>query len=315
MMNLKKPKFWDYKKPNLFAYFLLPIAIIIQLIKSIMVNSKIEKLKIKTICVGNIYIGGTGKTSLSIKIHEILSRRKIKCCFIKKFYKDQIDEQKLLKSRGKLFLSSKRLEAINNAESEDYEFAILDDGLQDTTVEYDTKLVCFNNLNWVGNGLPMPAGPLRENLRNLKKYHHVFLNGNNENLDDIKKHLLKINSKINIHVGKYKPTNLNEFDKHRKYLVFSGIGNHQTFVSMIKSFGLKIYKDIEFPDHYNYKYKDIEKILRLSNDMNCDVITTEKDYFRLDNQKINKIKFLKSEIQILDEEKLINSILKKDETN
>jgi tetraacyldisaccharide 4'-kinase len=314
-MNLKKPKFWDYKSPNIFAYLLLPLALLIQLKKLFETKSKFEISKIKTICVGNIYIGGTGKTSLSIKINEILNKRNIKSCFIKKYYKDQIDEQQLLKSRGKLFISSKRQDAINQAAMKNYEIAIFDDGLQDMSVNYNVKLVCFNNLNWIGNGLTIPAGPLRENLKNLKKYQNVFLNGNEENLESIKKDILKINSKINIHIGKYVALNIDEFDINSKYLVFSGIGNHQTFVSMIKNYGFNICKNIEFPDHYIYKKKDIKKILKISDEMNCKIITTEKDYLRLNLDNINKIKFIKSNLKIVDEEKLISVIMKKNETN
>ena len=174
-MNLKKPKFWDYKKPNIYAYLLLPIALLIKILNLFKIKSKTKKFKIKTICVGNIYIGGTGKTSLSIKINEILNKKKIRSCFVKKFYKDQIDEQKLLQSRGKIFTSSKRLDAVALAENENYEIAILDDGLQDNSINYDISFVCFNNLNWIGNGLTIPAGPLRENIKNLKKYQHLFL--------------------------------------------------------------------------------------------------------------------------------------------
>ena len=314
-MNLKKPKFWDYKSPNIFAYLLLPLALLIQLKKLFESKSKLEISKIKTVCIGNIYIGGTGKTSLSIKINEILNKRNKKSCFIKKYYKNQIDEQKLLKSRGKLFISSKRQDAINQAVMENYEIAIFDDGLQDMSVNYDVKLVCFNNINWVGNGLTIPAGPLRENLKNLKKYQNVFINGNEENLESIKKDILKINSEINIHIGKYVALNLDEFDKNSKYLVFSGIGNHQTFVSMIKNYGFNICKNIEFPDHYIYKKKDIKKILKLSEEMDCKIITTEKDYLRLNQGKIDKIKFIKSDLKIVDEDKLINVIIKKNETN
>jgi len=309
-MNLKKPKFWDYLRPNIFAYILLPIAILIQLKNLFRNKSRRVNSNIKTICIGNIYIGGTGKTSLSIKINEILNRKKIRACFVKKFYKNQIDEQKLLESRGKLFLSPKRIDAINQAIKENYEIAILDDGLQDNSISYDVKLVCFNNLNWIGNGLTIPAGPLRENLKNLKNYHHVFLNGNQENLESIKKHVYKINSKINIHIGQYKPLNINEFDKKNKYLVFSGIGNHKTFISMIKNHGLNICKNIEFPDHYEYTNKDIKKILKLSEEMNCKIITTEKDYLRLEKNKIDQIKFIKSDLEITNEENFINSIIR-----
>ncbi len=308
-MNFKKPKFWDYKKPNTLAYLLLPISYLLKLIKLFKIKSKIKRSKIRTICIGNIYLGGTGKTSLSIKINEILSKKKIKTCFVKKFYSTQFDEQKLLENNGKLFTSPKRIDAINIAENEGYDVAILDDGLQDETINYDLRFVCFNNLNWIGNGFTIPAGPLRESINSLKNYKHVFLNGNLENLDDIKNYIYKINSNIDLHIGKYVPQNIEEFDKHINYLVFSGIGNHQTFVSMLREYKFNILKDIEFPDHYTYSKYDINKIQKISNDLNCQVLTTEKDYLRLDKDKIHNINFIRSELKILDEEKLMSTIL------
>ena len=303
------------KKPNTLAYLLLPVSILLRLIKSLKIRSKFIKPKIQTICVGNIYLGGTGKTSLSIKINEMLSKKKIKSCFVKKFYSNQYDEQKLLESRGKLFTSSTRINAINLAVNEGYQVAILDDGLQDNSISYDLSFVCFNNLNWIGNGLTIPAGPLRQNINSLKSYKHVFLNGNLENLENIKRHVFEINPNINFHIGKYIPLNIDEFNKDNKYLVFSGIGNHKTFVSMLKDYGINVVKDIEFPDHYKYTNYDINKIIDLSNDLDYKIITTEKDYLRLDKDKIDNINFIKSELKILDEDKLISTILKKDENN
>ena len=87
-MNLKKPKFWDYKKPNILAYILFPLSLLLKLAKLLELKTKLKKPKITTICIGNIYLGGTGKTSLSIKIHEILNKKKIRSCFVKKFYKN-----------------------------------------------------------------------------------------------------------------------------------------------------------------------------------------------------------------------------------
>ena len=312
-MNLKKPKFWDYKKPNILAYLLLPISYLIEFLKLFKKKSNFKLSKIKSICVGNIYLGGTGKTSLSIKINEILTKKKIKSCFVKKFYSNQIDEQRLLENRGKLFTSSRRVDALNLAESEGYEVAILDDGLQDNSINYDLSFVCFNNLNWIGNALTIPAGPLRESLNNLKKYQHVFLNGNLENLDNIKRHLEEINPKINIHIGEYIPLNIHEFNKKIRYVVFSGIGNHETFLSMLINNGLNIFKDFEFPDHYKYTSYDIDKILKLSTQMNCKIITTEKDYLRLEKNNTNKINFIKSELKIIYEDKLISAILNTNE--
>ena len=82
--------------------------------------------------------------------------------------------------------------------------------------------------------MTIPAGPLREDFINIKKYENIFLNGNLENLNDIKKEISDINPNINIHIGKYEVLNLEEFSKKDNFLVFSGIGNHQTFIEMIK---------------------------------------------------------------------------------
>ena len=233
-MKLKKPKFWDYGKPSLLAYILLPFSYLVVLINFIKSKNQKKIEKIKTICIGNIYLGGTGKTSLSIKINEILNEKKIKSCFIKKYYASQTDEQKILENNGKLFKSNKRISAIKEAISNNYQVAILDDGLQDPSINYDLKFICFNTINWIGNGLVIPAGPLRENLKNLKKYKHVFLIGNMENLENIKKIILRINPKINIYIGEYKLSNISDFNLQEKFIVFSGIGNHKTFISTLK---------------------------------------------------------------------------------
>tara|TARA_B000000532_G_scaffold240402_1_gene231238 strand:+ start:555 stop:1490 length:936 start_codon:yes stop_codon:yes gene_type:complete len=311
-MNLKKPKFWDYKEPNIYAYLLLPLTYLVKILNYLNYKFSKRNLKrtgIKTICIGNIYVGGTGKTSLSIKINEILNKQEIKSCFIKKFYKTQLDEQKLLNSRGKLFLSAERRDAIYEAEKQNYKVAICDDGLQDRSINYDLKFVCFNSINWIGNGMTLPSGPLRENINNLKNYEHVFINGNLENLEEIKKQIFKINPQINIYFGIYEPINITEFKKDDKYIVFSGIGNHKTFVSMIQNYKLTILKDIEFPDHYKYNKKDINKILDYANQLNCKIITTEKDFLRLENIENEKIKYLKSELKILNEEKLLSLLV------
>ena len=308
-MNLKKPRFWDKKKPNLNAYLLFPIAFFINVVKNLFRKSNKKKFKIKTICVGNFYVGGTGKTSLSIKIKKLLNERNIKSCFIKKYYKNQIDEQKLLANNGKLFLSSKRIDAVDQAERQNYEIAIIDDGLQDRTIAYDLSFVCFNNINWIGNGMTIPAGPLREKIDNLKNYDHIFLNGNMEDIENLTKEIHKINPNINIHLGKYEPINIDEFNKNNKYFVFSGIGNHQTFVSMIKTNGLKVLKDLEFPDHYAYTTKDINKILSEASNSNCEIITTEKDFLRLNYVNETRIKVMKAELKIIDENKLMKFII------
>jgi len=314
-MKLKKPKFWDHKKPSFFSYLLLPFSIILGLITKIKSKPKFSNSKIKTICVGNIYIGGTGKTSLAIKIKEILDKNNIKACFIKKFYSNQTDEQKLLSKNGTLFSNLKRINALNEAIAEGFEVAIFDDGLQDSSIKYDLEIVCFNNLNWIGNGLTLPSGPLRENINNLKSYENVFLNGNEESLIAIKEQIKRINPNININSGKYIPLNIGEFDKDQNYLVFSGIGNHKTFVEMLKNNKLKIVSDLEYPDHYQYSKKDFDEIIINAKKFNAHIITTEKDYLRLENLNRNEIFYVKSSLDISDEKNLTNKLIKLNEKN
>ena len=74
-MNLRKPKFWDYKKPNIYAYLLFPITFLVRLIEKVKFTQSKKSFKIKSICIGNFYIGGTGKTSLCIKLKEILEKK------------------------------------------------------------------------------------------------------------------------------------------------------------------------------------------------------------------------------------------------
>ena len=314
-MKLKKPKFWDYKKPSFFSYLLLPLSITIDLIAKINSKPKYPNSKIKTICVGNIYIGGTGKTSLTIKIKEILDKNNIKACFIKKFYPNQTDEQKLLSKNGTLFSNLKRITALDEAISEGFDVAIFDDGLQDSSIKYNMEIVCFNNLNWIGNGLTLPSGPLRESINNLKFYENVFLNGNEESLIAIKDQIKKINPNININSGKYTPLNIGEFDKDQNYLVFSGIGNHKTFVEMLKNNKLKIVNDLEYPDHYQYSKRDFDEIIINAKKYNAHIITTEKDYLRLENFNRNEIFYVKSSLDISDEKSLTNKLIKLNEKN
>jgi tetraacyldisaccharide 4'-kinase len=314
-MKLKKPKFWDYQKPNLYSYLLLPFSIIFNLVSKLKSKPKTTNLKIKTICVGNIYLGGTGKTSLAIKIKEILEQENIKACFVKKFYSEQIDEQKLLNKNGQLFTSIKRTTALDEAISNGYKVAIFDDGLQDASIKYDLEIVCFNNLNWIGNGFTLPSGPLRENINNLKFYANIFLNGNEENLINIRNEIKKINPKININQGKYVPLNVDDFDRNHNYLAFSGIGNHKTFIDMLINNDLKIIDDLEFPDHYQYSKKDFNEIINKAKKYDAKIITTEKDYLRLDLFDKTEILYIRSNLKIFDEKNLKKILMDLNEEN
>jgi len=305
-MKFKKPNFWDYKKPNFVAYLLLPFVYLINLISFFNKKEKIITDKIKTICVGNIYVGGTGKTPISIKINKILNNLNIKTAFIKKKYADQFDEQVILSSHGKLFCEKERLDALKKAIDEKIDVAILDDGLQDNKIIYNTTIVCFNIKSWIGNGLCLPSGPLRESLENLKKYDAVFLNGNGEEINEIENIIKDIKPNIQIFKAEYIALNIEKMDLNQNYLAFSGIGNPDSFIKTLKKNKFLIVKNLKFPDHYIYSNKDINKIKNIAKDLKAKIITTEKDYNRLSEIDSEGIEYLKIELKISNEEELIN---------
>ena len=266
---------------------------------------------VKTICVGNIYIGGTGKTPITIELNKLLQNLNYKTCFIKKYYKDQTDEQKILAMNGKLFCKKKRIHALNRAINEDLNLAIFDDGLQDSSLGYDLAFVCFNIQNWIGNGFLLPAGPLRENLKNLKNYDGVFLNGNKENCENIKNIITNLNPTIKIFIADYVALNLNKLNKKHDYLIFSGIGNPETFKKTLIANNINIVEFLQFPDHYNYTNNDIEKIKLKAKKLNTKILTTEKDYLRLNKSNAENIDFFKVKLNIKNENELINFLQEK----
>ena len=111
-MKLVKPKFWETK--NFISFILYPLSSITHLINITKKFSIKKKFEIKTICIGNIFIGGTGKTSLAIEINELL-KKKYKTVFIKKNYENQSDEINLLNNKGKIISSCNRENALSTA--------------------------------------------------------------------------------------------------------------------------------------------------------------------------------------------------------
>ena len=193
-MKINRPLFWN--NINLISILLYPLSLITFLINIIKKIPNKKNFKIKSICVGNLYAGGTGKTPLSIKISNIL-KKKYKTVFIKKKYSDQIDEQDLLKSYGNLICRKDRDNALKIATKQKYDVAILDDGLQDKSLNYNITIACFNSSDGIGNSFLIPSGPLREDISEIKNYDAVFLNGEKSN-KEFSKYLKKLNNDIKV---------------------------------------------------------------------------------------------------------------------
>ena len=309
-MNIKKPKFWDFKKPNLTSYLLLPFTIPL-LINNFFLNKKNKKIKtIKSICVGNIYIGGTGKTPSTIKLYEILRKIEPQICTGKKFYSNHEDEKIILEKKTNLISEDNREKIIQIAIKKKQKIIIFDDGLQDKKLDFDLKFVCFEAENWIGNGKLIPAGPLREKISSLKKYDAVFLKDSelNKNVQEIIKNY---NQNIEVFHTSYQIKNFHSFDLSKKFLVFSGIGNPKNFINILNRNNFEIIDQIIFSDHYNYKQEDIDFIKNRAKKINAEIITTEKDFVKISEFDNKNINFLEIDLKIENEKKLINFIKKK----
>ena len=305
MIKLIKPKFWD-KKYNILTFLLLPLSFLWLVLLNIRnIFQKQTSFKAPIICVGNIYLGGTGKTPLSIQIVNEFNRIK-KPVIVRKYYKNHKDEYDLIFKKAKyLIYEKKRSFAINKAIGKKFNLIILDDGFQDLSIKKDLNILCFNSEQLIGNGFVLPAGPLRESFSSIKKAEIIVINGQKkkEFEDEIK----KISSKTKIFYTKYTPQNIYKF-KNKNILAFAGIGNPHNFFKMLKRNNLNIKKTIVFPDHYEYKKSDLKKIIDESRRHDLKVLTTEKDFSKIKNFKIRNIDYVETKLEIFDKKKFLNSI-------
>jgi len=321
---LIKPFFWDQNKITFLRIILLPLSYIyyfIFLLKKTI--SKPKKFDQTIICVGNIYVGGTGKTSVSIEIFKTLENLK-KICFLSKGYKRKNnkdfffnknstneneyvhigDEAILLNKVGPVFISNNRRRALNKIQQLGFEVVIMDDGLQDYYIKKDLKIVCFDSKKWIGNGELLPAGPLREKLDNIKDTNFIVLNGNKNLLAE--EIIKNINPQIKILYLEKELFNKNEL-LTKEYIVFCGLGNPESFFDLLELNNIKIKKKIIFPDHHLYNAKDIKLLKKYSNEFNCNFLTTEKDSVRIDNDFKKKLHVAKIKYNLSDTSSLIMS--------
>ena len=307
-MKFLKPKFWESRN-NILAILLRPISFLFYFLTTLrksFINPR--KFKIPIICVGNIYVGGTGKTPVSIMIANILKTNNKNPAIIKKYYKDHEDEHKLINNiTNSLILNKNRVAAIEKAERENFDVGILDDGFQDHTIKKTLNIICFNNRQLIGNGLVFPAGPLRERLSSLERAQIVIINGEKNKIFEEK--ILNISKNIKIFYSEYLPINIEQF-KNKKLFAFAGIGNPNNFFELLSKYNLNVQKKISFPDHYEIKKKEIEQITKEAVNNNLDLITTEKDFYRIKDYGFKDLRYLKVDLKIEEKNKFITEVLK-----
>jgi tetraacyldisaccharide 4'-kinase len=285
-MFIKRPKFWQ--KKNVLSAVLLPFSYIYLL--GFMLRKLLRRPKsfyVPIICVGNIVIGGTGKTPFILKLIKLLAG-KFNIAVISKGYGGNFseryrvvknedsylevgDEPLLLAKSATTYVTKERAVAIEQAIKNGANLIILDDGFQDNSIKKSINLICFDGEYGVGNGLLLPAGPLRETLYSrMKEIDAVIIIGEDKNK------LQFASSKWNFDYEL-----ATKLDKTASYIAFAGIGNPSKFFNFLKKEQINLVKQIEFPDHYQFTKKDIEKLISLAKQHNAKLLTTTKDKVKI----------------------------------
>lgn len=317
---MKQPSFW--KEVSLYNFLLFPFSIIYQLISCIKnAVSRPYKPSKPVICIGNVTVGGAGKTPTAIAIAKIITDMGKKPVFLTRGYggslrvttivnpdihkaKDTGDEPILLSRVATTIVSKNRVTGAKLACEKDFDVIIMDDGLQNPTIEKTISLLVIDGSYGIGSGYIIPAGPLRESLKSgLSKVEAVVFIG-----DDKKYILSKLEDKKII---KAKIKAKKHDKKTDKYVAFCGLGNPDKFFNTLVENGYNVREKKEFPDHYNYKQQDIDDLKNLAKSWNAKLITTEKDYVRLSNVHKKDIETLPISIEFEKEQeirKIVESI-------
>ncbi|MFH1198775.1 MAG: tetraacyldisaccharide 4'-kinase [Candidatus Omnitrophota bacterium] len=299
----------------------------------------------KVISVGNITVGGTGKTTLVESIVRFLDKRRGMLTVISRGYKrcatvpgpqdigSMGDEPDMLRNNlgGIPILANKdRVKAIKFAvNSFKADTVILDDAMQQWRISKDLEIVTIDSGNPFGNKHMLPRGILREPMSALKRADIFVLTKTNLNsgISQIKELLNKINPNALIIESMHLPRDFYNLSdsvinfrsleelRGKSVILFSGIADPKSFSDLVKSLGVNIISSLVFPDHYNYSKSDISDILKCARSNNVDaIITTQKDAARLKEFKDTMLKpqiiILCIELELKDEQRLFNRLLR-----
>ena len=312
---MKTPKFW--KKATILSSILLPLSYLYRfgsIVRNII--AKPQKIQKPVICIGNITVGGAGKTPVALKIGNILNEIGIKFVYLGHGYKANIqnlvlvdnnkhkasevgDEALLLSDVSDTFISKNRLFAAKQiAKMPDEKLIVMDDGLQNPNIKKDFSILVIDGGFGFGNNLLFPAGPLRERIRNgVKKADLVICIGS-----DKYKATKRIKKKKRVIYANIEVINKNEFEGKR-LVAFCGIARPTKFFESLKKEKLKVIKTFDFPDHHNFMDKDLRKLIRFADKKDAQLITTKKDWVRIDAKFRDQIKYLDIDLDISKEDK------------
>ena len=276
------------------------------------------------ISVGNLTVGGSGKTPLVEFIAENLTQNHDVVILMRGYMGKQndgcvSDEARQLKENLKhatvLVGPDRAANAREHLKNHKTDVFILDDGFQHKAVKRDLDIVAVDMMNPWGNGNLLPRGILREPLSALRRAHVIVLtrvNFGEENLLKVTERIRRFNKQCLIVPAVHQPARLVEIFNNeqrapdfvfgKNVVLFSAIGNAASFEKTVTRLGATIKKHYDFPDHYMYTLDDLKKIIAESGNIDC-LVTTQKDAVKIKDLKLEpgtlKIFYLKIQIDIL----------------
>ncbi len=309
---------------------------------------RIKSLPCTVISVGNITLGGTGKTPTVIHIAGmLLKNRKRPVVLSRGFGRKNESEIVVVSDGGKVLAEPKtggdepvligsKLWGVPVVVGKDRyraglfavkkfrpEAVVLDDGFQHRRLKRDINIALMDALDPFGNGKLFPAGILREPLTALKRADVVLIT-RADKVNDLEplKAVIRENTRARIFTSYLVPLDLIEAGagevrplsalRGMKVLAFSGIARPESFSSLLRSHGADIRTEVTYPDHYEYRKPDIASLFRRMTDEKLDMlVTTEKDAVRLGPLKPSGIWSLRIEQKVVETEEWEMVLLKK----
>jgi tetraacyldisaccharide 4'-kinase len=255
----------------------------------------------KIICVGNVTVGGTGKTPIAIAIARILMERGQKVVILTRGYGGRIrgpaivhpssdvafdvsDEALVLAAAAPVVVSRDRAAGAKLAESLGADTIVMDDGHQNFTLAKDLSLVVIDAESGFGNHRVLPAGPLREPInRGLARADAIVAVGRMRlAIPDCGKPVLQA------HIV---PVDVLQLDG-RPVIAFAGIGRPEKFFETLQKLGAELADMQSFPDHHIYTQTELEQLRRKARVVHAILVTTEKDFVRLPPCERQDIRYL-----------------------
>lgn len=300
---MKAPKFW-YRPKTLWERILTPIGRIYgwSVVRRFK-KTRPYQANIPVICVGNLTVGGTGKTPVCLALGQILKKMGIPFFFLNHGYKSQQkgvfvnqahmtaldvgDEALLLARLAPTVVDNRRARGAQMIERRGGKAIIMDDGFQNPGLIKTLSFIVVDGKRGFGNGQMIPAGPLREPIeKGLKRADAVIIVGSDET--DVRGQIQALASDMPILSGCFKPDpkSLRPL-KEKSVAAFAGIGCPDKFFDMLAELGISVVKKISFPDHYFYSRFDIEQIL--SDAGGLPVVTTTKDFVKVPRELQSRV--------------------------